>query len=107
MIDVLNPRMEDFARAGGLTALTMTTSVTPDTYRGWRISFDYPPIPCRDFDWSATHPDYDCDCDQDGYFAVSGAIVHASTRDGVISAVDAWIAENSEEAANAADRGRA
>lgn len=33
MINVLNPRMEDFARASGLTALTMTGSVTPDSYR--------------------------------------------------------------------------
>jgi hypothetical protein len=30
---------------------------------------DYPPIPVRDMDWSAVTDDYDCDCDQDGYFS--------------------------------------
>lgn len=31
--------------------------------------FVYPPIPIRNFDWCATFDDYDCDCDQDGYFS--------------------------------------
>lgn len=30
-----------------------------DDYRGWRIEHNPPPIPCRDFDWTATHPDFD------------------------------------------------
>lgn len=34
-------------------------------------SFDYPPIPVRSFDWSAVTDDYDCDCDQDGFFSTS------------------------------------
>ncbi len=34
-------------------------------------NFDYPPIPVRDCDWSAVTDDYDCDCDQDGYFSNS------------------------------------
>ena len=65
-----------------------------DTHRGWTISFDYPPIPCRDFDWSATHPDYDCDCDEGGFFATSGAIVHGATREAVIAEIDLWHEEN-------------
>ena len=37
-----------------------------------RTSFDYPPIPVRNFDWSAIDEDtYDVDCDQDGYFSTS------------------------------------
>ena len=38
------------------------------TYKGWTISAVYPPIPTRSHDWSATSPDYDADCDQDGFF---------------------------------------
>lgn len=36
-------------------------------------SFDYPPIPIRNLDWSAVTDNYDCDCDQDGYFSTSPA----------------------------------
>ena len=32
-------------------------------------SFDYPPIPVRNMDWSAVTDNYDCDCDQDGFFS--------------------------------------
>jgi hypothetical protein len=31
--------------------------------------FVYPPIPVRNMDWQAVTDDYDCDCDQDGYFS--------------------------------------
>jgi hypothetical protein len=34
-------------------------------------NFDYPPIPVRDMDWSAVTDNYDCDCDQDGFFSTS------------------------------------
>lgn len=34
-------------------------------------TFEYPPIPVRDMDWSAVTDDYDVDCDQDGYFSNS------------------------------------
>lgn len=66
-----------------------------DTYRGWTISFDFPPIPCRDFDWSATSPDYDCDCDDGGFFVSSGEVVYARTRDELMQAIDAAIADQS------------
>jgi hypothetical protein len=38
---------------------------------GVKIHTDHvqPPIPIRDFDWSAVTDDYDCDCDQDGFFS--------------------------------------
>lgn len=63
-------------------------SEQPDTYRGWSISFDYPPIPCRDFDWSGTHPDYDGADD-----ANDSRAVHGHTREAVIAAIDAWFEE--------------
>ncbi len=31
--------------------------------------FYMPPIPIRTFDWSAVTDNYDCDCDEDGYFS--------------------------------------
>ena len=66
----------------------------PDTYRGWEISFDYPPIPVRNFDWSATHPNYD----PTPFYADDGPsdcrVVHAATRECVIAEIDAWIEEN-------------
>lgn len=34
-------------------------------------TFECPPIPVRDMDWSAVTDDYDVDCDQDGYFSNS------------------------------------
>ncbi len=70
--------------------------VTPNTYRGWAISFDFPPIPVRDFDWSATSPDYDCNCDQDGFYASGGQVVHAATRAALIEAIDAAIEEDGQ-----------
>lgn len=33
------------------------------------ISHVYPPIPTRQFDYMAVLNNYDCDCDQDGYFS--------------------------------------
>jgi hypothetical protein len=60
-----------------------------DTYRGWSINFDFPPIPCREFDWSATHPDYDGADD-----ANDNRVVHGRTRDDVMAEIDAWYEEN-------------
>lgn len=65
-------------------------------YRGWSISHDYPPVPCRDFDWSATHPNYD----PTPYYSDDGPSdhhhVHAATLEGVRAEIDAWIMENDE-----------
>ena len=38
-----------------------------------------PPIPIRQFDWSAITDDYDCDCDEDGYFS-SHPVGHGATE---------------------------
>ena len=47
-------------------------------YRGWRIDCDPKPIPCRSFDWTATHPDYDVDWCEDGP-SDNGLKAHGST----------------------------
>lgn len=58
------------------------------THHGWDISFDYPPIPCRDFDYSASHPDYDGAED-----ANDNRFVHAATMDAIRAAIDQFIEE--------------
>ena len=63
-----------------------------DTYRGWKIHYDYPPIPLRSLDWSATSPDYDVDYnDEDGFVVCGGQQVHAATREALIGEIDAAI----------------
>lgn len=73
------------------------------THRGWRISADMPPIPCRDFDWSATHPDYDAswEGEEDGWVG-SGGLVHAATYEELLAAIDQWEAIAEEDATEAA-----
>jgi len=51
-----------------------------------RTTFEYPPIPVRDMDWSAIDDDtYDVDCDGDGFFSNSpvgrGATEEAAIQD--------------------------
>ena len=58
------------------------------TYKGWSISADVPPIPTRDFDWSATSPDYDADCDQDGFHRCAGQTLHAATYEDLLQAIE-------------------
>ena len=67
-------------------------------YRGWSISFDFPPIPIRSMDWSATHPDYDASL-EDGEWQDNGKRVTAATREDLIKEIDAWIEEHSEDQA--------
>ena len=50
-------------------------------YRGWNISNENPPIPTRMFGWYATSQDYDCDCDEYGFYSCSGRMVCAETID--------------------------
>lgn len=64
-------------------------AIKPDTHRGWTIHYDPPPIPLREFDWSATHPDYDASYEgpEDGWVD-NGLRVSARTRDDLIAAID-------------------
>jgi hypothetical protein len=62
----------------------------PETHRGWRITCDPPPIPVRDYDWRAHHPDYDAswEGEEDGWVD-NGLKVNAATRDALIAEIDA------------------
>lgn len=46
-------------------------------------SCDPPPIPVRGMDWSAVTENYDCDCDQDGFFSTH-PIGYGATEDEAI-----------------------
>jgi len=60
-----------------------------------RTTFEYPPIPVRDMDWSAIDDDsYDVDCDEDGFFSTC-PIGHGATEQEAI----ADLLEQIEEAA--------
>jgi len=61
-----------------------------DTYRGWLIDYDPKPIPARNFDWSATHPDYDAEWlgEEDGWHD-NGLKCFAASRDDLCAEIDA------------------
>jgi hypothetical protein len=48
-------------------------------------NFDYPPIPWRDMDWSATSPDYDAEIFSDGTHRASHPIGTGSTEEEAIT----------------------
>lgn len=62
--------------------------MTPTSYKGWDIAYSLTPIPIRDFDWSATSPDFDADCDQDGFHICSGQQVHAATYEALLEEIE-------------------
>lgn len=70
-----------------------------DTYRGWTISYDPPPIPIRDFDWRATGPNYDASYEgaEDGWVD-NGEKASAPTREALIAEIDAWFEEHAADA---------
>lgn len=59
------------------------------THRGWKISVDLKPIPCREFDWEAIHPDYDAswEGEEDGWVD-NGLKVHAATYEDLLAEID-------------------
>ena len=59
------------------------------THRGWSISYDPKPIPTRDFDWEAVHPDYDAswEGEEDGYVS-NGLAVNAATYKDLLLEID-------------------
>ena len=71
--------------------------MTARTYRGWAVYNDPPPIPVRDFDWHGVSPDFDVDCDQDGFFPCAGQQVHASTYEQLTAEIDAAIEELNDD----------
>lgn len=66
-------------------------------YRGWSVSHDYPPIPDRSMDWSATHPDFDAEWEgEERGWVGDGRGVTAATYPELTDEIDAWIEENGE-----------
>lgn len=57
-------------------------------YRGFWINYDPPPIPARNCDWEAIHPDYDGPGDNRYFRAASEAAVCRE--------VDAWYEEQDD-----------
>lgn len=70
-------------------AALLAAPCLPWTYRGWQIEFEPREERCWAFEWSACHPCFDGPSGDD-------RIVHGPTRESVIAAVDAWIAEEVE-----------
>lgn len=68
-----------------------------ETYRDFELSYDPPPIPIREFDWCATHKQYDptpmhsYDPPADGHL-----LLYAPTRELLIAEIEAWYAERAE-----------
>jgi hypothetical protein len=65
-----------------------------DIYKGWTISHERPPIPIRCHDWVATGPNYDCDYNDEDGFVSNGEMVHAATREALITEIDNYIEEH-------------
>jgi hypothetical protein len=84
-----------------LPAIEVKPELNQWDYKGWSISYDLTPIPDRSFDWTATSPDYDVDCDQDGFHRAGGEQVHAATYEGLLEEIDRAIAEAEDERAAA------
>lgn len=57
----------------------------------WHVRYDYPPIPSRCEDWSATHDDYDGAPD-----ACDNRTVSAATPGELPKLIEDWIWENGE-----------
>lgn len=78
-----------------LTGFRCSILTTTNTYRGWTISYDPPPIPIRSFDWTGTSPDFDAsyEGEEDGWVS-NGQQVSAGSRDALIAEIDNWFEDN-------------
>lgn len=76
--------------------------MTDWNYRGWSIDVDPKPIPCRVFDWTGTHPNYDAsyEGEEDGWVG-SGGCEQAATYEDLCAAIDQWEAIAAEDEAEA------
>lgn len=63
-------------------------------YRNWDVSYVNPPIPVRNMDWQATHPDYDPTPVHSDDGPSDNRSVSAGTYEGITFEIDDWIAEN-------------
>lgn len=70
--------------------------MTQKTYRGWSVDYDPKPIPHRGFDWSATSPDFDCDCEDGAFVICSGHQVSAASFEELCAEIDGIIENEAE-----------
>lgn len=56
-----------------------------DTYRGWEIGYEPPPIPWRESDWYALMPDHLARCD--------GDCIYAGSREELVQEIDEFMEE--------------
>lgn len=84
----LHPLFQEIVEAHGAPKLA-------NSYRGWTLSYDPPPIPTRIFDWCGTGPNFDAsyEGEEDGYVS-NGEQVFAPTREALIEEIDAWFEEH-------------
>lgn len=71
--------------------------MTDWNYRGWDIDHDPKPIPNPSFDWTAVHPDYDAEYNEDGHWD-NGLKAHAATYEELCAEIDIIQDELDEEA---------
>ncbi len=83
------PHISEAFTAGYLAALAKKPVEHRDDQRGWQIDYSPPPIPCRDFDYVATHPDFDGAPD-----ANDSRQVFSRTINGVVAEIDGWYEDN-------------
>lgn len=76
--------------------LAIDPTVRAETYKGWSIWLDYPPIPSRQFDWCATLPDFDAEYDEGQLIVVSGEQLHAATYEDLLQAIEDAISEDED-----------
>jgi len=65
-----------------------------ESYRRWEINRNPDPYGER---YEATSPDYDVDCDDDGFFVCSGCVLGADSIEELKEAIDYYILENEDE----------
>jgi hypothetical protein len=63
-----------------------------DIYKNWEISYNPPPIPVRDFDWVAMHPDYEA-WTEEGIWVSNNLCLHAANREELLAEIEEWEAE--------------
>jgi len=70
-------------------AVIWRTDMARETYKGWEIDYNPPPIPVRSFDWVAIHPDYEAWTDE-GRWQSNGLTLNAPNKDELLLAIDEW-----------------
>ena len=64
-----------------------------EEYRRWEISKNSAPYGER---YKATSPDYDVDCDIDGFYVCAGCVLTADSIEELKEAIDEYILENED-----------